>query len=228
MVAEGAPVFLEDGKIRSFVMERELIHPFELDRAAQDTLIERIAALYRWYEPGATLEVMHERFCHHRGTEVDLLVDDGQVVAFAVTVLREIEGERCLFRHGTIVRTDERSRGLYRELMQIALDRHDPDWHACRTQNPRVYEAWQALHGDRLWPHPVNAPSDSAVQIARVLAGETIFDPVTFVVRDVYPYDRSGADYHTCRSSSIREFFHSRLGIHDAQILLARVRPSSS
>ncbi len=208
-------------------MKAELIHPFELDCAQQEALIERIAALYRWYEPGATLEVMHERFCHQAGTEVDLLVEDDQVIAFGVTVLREIEGVRCLFRHGTIVRTDERSRGLYRELVQIALDRHAPDYHACRTQNPRVYEAWLAFHGDRLWPHPVNAPSATTARIARVLAGKTDFDPTTFTVRNAYAYDRSGADYHTCRSSSIREFFESRLGIHDAFILLARVHPSS-
>lgn len=208
-------------------METELIRPFELDRVEQENLIRRIVDLYQWYEPGASLEVMHERFCHHPGTEVDLLVEDGQVIAFAVTILREIGGERCLFRHGTIVRTDERSRGLYRELMQIALDRHQPDWHACRTQNPRVYEAWQALHAERLWPQLLDVPSEATVQIARVLAGETGFDSATFVVRNVYSYDRSGAEYHACRSPFIHEFFRSRLGIHDAMILVARVRSIS-
>lgn len=188
-------------------------------------LVERISPLYRWYEPEASLEVMEQRLCAHPGTRVDLLIRGGVTLAFAVCVEVDLPNdERCLFRHGTIVGAEERSQGLYKQLLQIGLDRHRPQWHACRTQNPRVYEAWERFHGPSLLPHPDRTPPMDVVDIARYLSkNHPTFDSRMFTVKDVYPHNRSGSDYHRCRTPWIQDLFAERLGVHDAMILLARL-----
>lgn len=195
------------------------------DKQLRDFLAS-IEALYRWYSPGSDETRMRRRLTEHAETVVDLIMDGSRVVAFAVNIpLLCPNGASCLFRHGTIITETHRTRGLYRRLLGIALDRCQPQWAATRTQNPRVYETWAARFGTGLLPRSDRAPDPDEQAIARFVARDhPTFDPDTFIVQGAYTEDRTGAEYHRCRSPEIQQFFAGRLGPHDAMILLARVR----
>lgn len=192
----------------------------------KDALISRVEGLYQWYSPGSDRESMKKRLCGHPGTEVDLVMQNGSLLAFGVCVPKVLSttGESCIFRHGVVIDPKAQSQGLYRSLLRRTIERHWPHWVGTRTQNPRIYETWHTRFGDKLYPHPNKVHNETIQGIGVELStGEPSFDPFTFTVRDVYPEDRTGVPYHECRAPWIADFFAKRLGAHDAMILLARV-----
>ena len=205
----------------------ELLHELMIadvsdNEQAQET-INCIRNLFVGYSPNADDAKIRGRIMTP-GAHIDIFRDGDICAAFAVCVpICLASGETCLFRHGTIVSENYRSRGLYTKLLEIGLTRHQPDWHATRTQNPRVYETWRNFHGQKLRPSPdVSIPGEYLVVAHQVVRGAP-FNPETFVVRDVYHKDRTGASYHICRNPDIRAMFEKELGVHDAFILLARL-----
>lgn len=195
----------------------------QLDAKAIEDFLNDVAPLYRWYEPDADIERMRGRFLHHPDTVVDVIYDGAAVAAFGVCVVVTLaNGERCLFRHGTLVAEAYRSLGLYRQLLETGLARHPTEWTATRTQNPRVFETWWKRHGDRLHPRPgVPVPDDVQRISAELAEHDPAFDPATGIFHGAYTYDRTGADYRACRETWVSDFF-TALGPFDAMILVAR------
>ena len=206
-------------------IQHEMIIPAFCNKDEIDKLVEQVYQLFTWYSPGATREKIRSRLCASLDAHVDLLLDGEFTVAFAVCMPIFLDnGEVCLFRHGTIIDHSYRSHGFYRKLLEIGLVRHKPDWHATRTQNPRVYETWQRIHGKELLPKPLHTPAEREKKIAVELAHGTHFERDLLIARNVYQEDRSSADYHLCRDENIRLFFQQSLGVHDAFLLLARMK----
>lgn len=206
-------------------IEHKVIIPSLCDESQIESLIGQVSDLFLWYSPGATEEKIRSRLCVSPDANVDLLLDGQVIAAFAVCVPIKLEnGECCLFRHGTIIGQKYRSRGYYKQLLEISLARHKPDWHATRTQNPRVYETWPQLHGEELFPNPSYLPTEKVKEIALKIAHGNVFDGDKLISRNVYREDRTLEEYHRCRNENIRTFFQSSLGIHDAFVLLAQIK----
>lgn len=190
-----------------------------------ERLVEQVSDLFLWYALGTTREKIRTRLCASPDAHVDLLLDEEFIAAFAVCIPILLKnGESCLFRHGTIIHQSYRSHGFYKKLLEIGLARHKSDWHATRTQNPRVYETWRQIHGEELLPNPSRSPVEHEKNIAVELSHGALFERNLLISRNVYPEDRREADYHTCRNEEIRTFFQQSLGVHDAFLLLARMK----
>jgi len=202
----------------------DLVYPHQLDQDALSSVVRRLKPLYQWYSPTADEERILTRIMAHQDTEIDLFELNGVVVAFGICVLIPLpSGEKCVFRHGTVIDGQFRSQGLYHQLFEHARERHHPDWYSTRTQNPRVYETWWKKFGGNLFPAPFTTLTQELKSLAvHIVQGKDSFEPDTFIARDVYREDRSGAEYHQCREAWIQEFFQLHLGVYDAFLLLGR------
>lgn len=190
----------------------------------KDHFIARVSDLYRSYAPRENVTGMKNRLFGNLHSSVDLLLDDGKLVAFAACSVKTFStGETCLWRNGIVVDQAYRSRGFYKRLITVALERHATDWTATKTQNPRVYETWNSLFAGALLPHPDTELNVSAQKAASELSGDkSPVDPRTFVIRNDYPNDWLVTSHRTCRTKWIEEFLAFRLGPLDALLLLVK------
>lgn len=205
----------------------ELIWTNGLSAKERVSLVRRVSSLYRWYAPSATDQKIAKRLFENPHTFIDLLTSKKSVIAFGVYVMKELtstgEAETCLWRHGVIINPDHHSQGYYKRMLGLALNRHTSDWTATQTQNPRVYETWFGIFGNQLSPRPEQELSPLLRKVANEVVGTRHpFDAESFVIKDAYPENRSGAAYRECRTPWITEFFKKKLGVHDSLLLLVR------
>lgn len=196
----------------------------DLDEKGLQELIELIRPLYTWFSPTrATDSNIRARLTRDPNSQVDIIEYQGKVIAWGVYYTREINNaQKILYRGGTIVDREYTSKGIYHALIQIALEREKPDYLVTRTQNPRVYEAFEKciLVGTVIYPQlDGTIPPPNIQKIAQLV--EPNVDLETLIVRGLYEGNRFYADYHTSRDPKVQEFFQKKLNPPDAFVVIA-------
>lgn len=193
--------------------EKYIVKSYEatrLDDQELQKLVSLIKPLYLCFYPTSTEERMRERLTRHAATEIDCLFNGEIFCAFGVYYLCEVADKKILFRDGTMVDQNEQSRGLYRLLVQYALDKHSPDFMVTRTQNPRVYEMFKKFSSSgAIYPSEGIVPPQEVVTIARLMCHEGAFDPETLAAKNVYNrgQGRNDAPFFAVRDQNVARFF---------------------
>lgn len=190
-----------------------------------DELITLVKPLYLWYSPRATSKKIRERLTRKPSTVVDICFHKERCCGFAVSYDTKVGQFKILFRDGTIIDPNETPKGLYRVLIQHAMNRADPDFLVTRTQNPRVYETLKKLsRNGKIFPDiGGKRPLEDIIEIAQHFCNGKEFNPNTMVVKNVYEGDRFNASYHVSRDLAVKAYFQKILGPKDAFIIVVPV-----
>lgn len=188
-------------------------------------IIEHIRDLYLWFAPASTEDDIHERLYRHPNTHIDLLFDttSNQCCGFSIYYTEQYNGFRIMFRDGTVVR--DRSKGLYRLLLQNSINPEEQDFVVAMTQNPRVYATLRSFSATgAVYPSPHEKPSNRIKQIASKFCKAPGMDVDTLVVSEVYSGINKSDDFKTVKDSCTAEFFAKTLGKDDGFLVVVPLR----
>lgn len=201
-----------------------------LDSTALRATIERIRPLYLSFSPESDDAAIAGRLQRHPNSQLDLIVaEDGTVCAFSVHHTEEVRGRRVMFRGGTIVSGDSRSRGHYRRLIEHGIEREKPEVLIAYTQNPRVFETMRNLAGGDHYLYPAINGGEPPTYIRRLAIDYCppkclpTFDPFDLVLHDLYGDIRKDDAFKTCRDPAVRTMFRERLRENDGFLVVARL-----
>jgi len=204
------------------------VETYEPRRLSEHEMGELVALVHKpflWFAPGSTYQDIVKRLRGHESSMVDVLLLEGKPCGFGTCAVLECAGASVMYRGGTVIEEFARSKGLYRALIELALERCNPQYLMTRTQNPRVYETFARIAGvKQIFPQANGAIPDHIVAIAQCCPHDDWIDPATLIVPGVYAgellEDRS---FMTARSDEVQNQFRNHLGPDDAFMVVAEV-----
>ena len=187
-----------------------------LGETALAKIMNEIKDLYLWFAPESTEDAIRVRLLQHPRAFIDMLtsVNSEKCAGFSVYYTDVVDGTRVMFRGGTIVK--DRSRGLYKTLLQKAISAEKPDFVVAMTQNPRVYEALRSFS-----PSGIAYPDKGRILPAELKNVVTAFCKVpglsldTMVIPGIYDSIRKDHDFKTATDPLVEKFFKETLGEND-------------
>ena len=187
-----------------------------LDEVRLTKIVDEIKDLYIWFAPESTNDTIRARLLQHSQACIDVLTSASseKCVGFSVYYTDVIGGSRVMFRGGTIVK--DRSRGLYKALLQKAISAEKPDFVVAMTQNPRVYETLRSFS-----PSGIAYPSEGRILPTELKNVVTAFCKVpgfsfdTMVIPGIYDSIRKDYDFKTATDPLVEKFFRETLREND-------------
>lgn len=198
--------YLESYKVSSLI-------PSEIE-----DMVAYIRHPYLWFSSESTDEDIRKRLTRHPNTRLNVLSDKKtrECTGFSVFYTENIQGKEVMFRGGTVIL--DRSKGLYKRIIEEDLTHFHADCIVTKTQNPRVFETLRSFS-------PTNtsfpsfgdmSPPEWVLGLAYQFCEGLNFDPRTFVLKDLYEPLRRDCDFKVTKDPSIGIEFAKRLGERDA------------
>jgi GNAT superfamily N-acetyltransferase len=204
------------------------VETYESSRLSESEMGKLIALVHKpflWFAPSSTYADMVKRLKGHESSVVDVLLLEGKPCGFGTCAVLDCAGASVMYRGGTVIEEFARSKGLYRALIELALERCKPEYLMTRTQNPRVYEAFSRTRGvKRIFPQVDGVIPDHIAAIAQCCPHDDWVDPTTLIVPGVYAGElREDRSFMTARSDEVQSLFRDRLKPDDAFMVVAEV-----
>lgn len=199
--------------------EASVIRSFRTADLSQQELMslcEKIEELYLWFSPSSGSADILKRLTQHPDAYLDLVLDPNTNMCdgFSVHFTQDFQGERVMFRGGTVVR--HKSKGDYKRLLAHSIGKVSPSFMAAMTQNPRVYQALRYFsQNDDIYPSPAKEPTELVRAIAKRFCKAPGIDEETLIVRDVYENIRKESSFKTIQDDSVAKMFAELLKEND-------------
>jgi hypothetical protein len=203
-------------KVDNSGYEIHTLRTADLSRDELCKVVNEIKELYLWFSPTSSGADMRDRLLRHRNTHISILrnAENGACRGFSVYYTETFDGLRVIFRDGTIVR--DRSRGLYKALLQHSISPECHDYVVAMTQNPRVYETLRSFsRSEKIFPSPIIVVSDEVREIAEKFCKAPNIALDTLIVREVYGEIRKDFEFTNSKDPKVKDFFLKNLGIDD-------------
>jgi len=183
-----------------------------------EDMVAYIRRPYLWFSSESTDDGIRKRLTRHPQTRLNILSDKKtrECVGFSVFYTETIQGMEVMFRGGTVIL--DRSKGLYKTIIERDLKHCHSDCIVTKTQNPRVFETLRSF-SPTLTTYPSfdeNPPPEWVLGLAHRFCEGLNFDPRTFVLKDLYEPLRRDEDFKVTKDPSISAEFKKKLGERDA------------
>lgn len=188
-------------------------------------LIQTIRPVYHEFSPKASDGKIGKHIHCHPDAELEIVRNGaGTCTAFGISYAGWSDRLHVLYRDGTVVREEDRSSGVYRELVRRSIERHKPMILCLMTQNPRVYETLQsfAVEGT-IYPGVDGYVHHDAQELGMQYCSAPEFSPETLIFRNFYGSVRKEDSFKKVRDERVRKLFEL-LGPNDGYFVCARVR----
>jgi hypothetical protein len=195
-----------------------------LSRDEYICLVQMIWDLYIWFAPDSSMTDVYNRLHRNPETYVDVVVDtiSGSCVGFSAYHTECFEGKHLMFRGGTVV--SDRSKGLYKGLLEHAVQVFAPDFLVAMTQNQRVYESLRSFSScSCAYPSLDKEVPLDIQRIAQYFCPVQDFNPESMIVQGVYNSIRKEKSFKTGRDSRVSKMFNTLLGENDGFMVVVPV-----